>query len=128
MNKLNFLPWVAAAGGLLAGCSDPTVHLHGKYVLERVDDQAYSVVDAKHDADEGGMFGGDVMKLGQNADWILAYVRRKMFKASEDEYGWYALDLKDGHVVGPLSEREMKTNPVWSTIRTQDASRVSTER
>ena len=115
---------IAGFGGFLTGCSDPVVHLHGKYNLERFDDQAYSVVDAKHEADEGGVFAGDVKKLGQDDEWILAYVRKTLFKTAEDEYGWYALDTKDGHVVGPISEREMKTHPVWSKIKTQDASHV----
>lgn len=125
MNGLRLFLASAVISFLLSGCGDPTRNLLGNYKLTMLTDgELYFVVDARHDVEAGGVFAGSVEQLGFTRRWILAYVHKNVARAFEDNRGWYALNEEDGRSIGPIPERDIKTDPVWSAIRVQKAASV----
>lgn len=106
----------------LCGCGKTTKTLAGGYRLERFNENGkHYLISPENDLSGGGVFDGTVEEIGWNQDWILARVTRL---AQSDTNGWYALDLKTKHVVGPIQESEVKTNAAWSKIDCRESEQV----
>jgi hypothetical protein len=115
------LALVVAGSLLFCGCEPSTVKLTQGYRLERFDENGKYYVISPENLPGGGVFDGTVEQIGWNQDWILARVT-KLYHG--DTNGWYALDLKTRHVVGPIQESDVKTNAAWSKIGCRDAEQV----
>lgn len=90
--------------------------------MERFNENGkHYLISPENDLSGGGVFDGTVEEIGWNQDWILARVTRL---AQSDTNGWYALDLKTKHVVGPIQESEVKTNAAWSKIDCRESEQV----
>lgn len=121
MQKLQRLILIGFICSLPTSCGDASKRLVNDYRLECFPEgETYFVVDSKHDADMGGVFSGSIEKIGLNADWILARVRKNVSQPFKKNQEWYALHLKDGRIVGPISEQDLKNDSVWSAIKVQN--------
>lgn len=115
------LALVVAGSLLFCGCQPSTVKLTQGYRLERFDENGKYYVIAPENLPGGGVFDGTVEQIGWNQDWILARVTR-LYQG--DTNGWYVLDLKTGHVVGPIQESDLRTNVAWSKIDCRESGQV----
>ena len=113
--------FVVAGSLLFCGCEPSTVKLTHGYRLERFDENGKYYVIASEDLSGGGVFDGTIEQIGWDQDWILARVTRLYHG---DTNGWYALDLKSKHIIGPIQESDVKTNAAWSKIDCRDAEQV----
>ena len=88
------------------GCFDSKMKLAGNYYLEDVGESRKSIIVSKSGEELiGGVFGGNVIQLGWNEKYILAFVEPH-YKG--DVSGWYLLEVTSGNIHGPLSENEME--------------------
>jgi len=120
---------------LNAIAGDPTKPLTGGYFLLRFDSgdpSCYYVFTHNKNAEEIhfengkaphmdglGVFEGIIKEIGWNENWILVWVKR-----GGDLDGWYALNVKTGVISGPISENKLKTNKVFSDIKTLPSEEV----
>ena len=103
----------------LASCDQDPFHqnsrkIAGVYYLQRWEDGKTYYIDKKNgDGNGGGAIGGIALKIGWNANYILA-LRKATYQGDVD--GWMLIDTKKQSVIGPLSEAAIANNPELKSI------------
>jgi hypothetical protein len=103
--KSGWSAWVIAfltMTGVLACDNPPSRRIVGDYRLGQFGLIGYHIErDGADDRSGGGILRGDVVRIGWNDAWIVAW-RRGM--GDRDASGWMIINVKEDSISGPLSD------------------------